>query len=81
MTAHDWINQHETEYTVSSKHLVDVNRIHFYAGENTNWVDLYTQKTENGVCINLETAEDCINLCKLLRVTPKKKKKKKNGSI
>ena len=80
MTAHEWINQHKVEYRVKIQHINDIDCIYFYADKDNSWVDL-SRKSGHGVCMNLKTAEDCINLCKLLRVTPKKKKKKKNGSI
>lgn len=73
-TAAEWIARHETEYGgIASEHSHDTRTIRFRSFTNGSYAALVNAK-EDTQYINLETADDCIKLCELLRVTPVERK-------
>lgn len=70
-SAIDWIKRHRVTYNVVSRTPYDCSGVWFAvsAEGTTAWVTI-----GNGLCdevsMDLQTAEDCEALCRLLRITP-----------
>lgn len=73
-SAIDWIKRHRRVYTAAPGKTYspfDVCRVSFE--QHDQWPDAYVHLENNesdALAINLETAEDCEALCRLLRITP-----------
>lgn len=74
-TAASWISRHEATYQVPVREEdFDCNRVEFVALEHSpSYACLCQKNLKYSVFINLETADDCEAMCKLLRVEPRLK--------
>jgi len=66
-SAIDWIKRHKDIYILpESSAKSDVRSVQF----GSSFALVFDQSRWNCVAINLDTAEDCEALCRLLRITP-----------
>lgn len=69
-TAAEWIARHESRYIFERYGEFDVEELRFLTSPGNSWASLISSSYRSEVCINLETADDCEMLCKILRVVP-----------